>query len=416
MGKDKHFNPYLRPASEALTKLVNIIQFSLEVHSRQTRQRARKRTAEANYRQQLEAIVANLVHCSLSKGYQRIAISRSAKDYVKSRYLPEGMTKAIPKLLDGLLKAGWITQELGQWKSHRTTICPSRQLEVRLRHKGISFTDLKTIGKPETIILTTHDTEKERQQGQSQPKKLKDYIETDLTLNLRSEMTTINQHLQSFEVSLSGPQDYDMSNRILVRRFNDQYLGRDFQGGGRLWGGVWQYMSKEDRRSRLFIDGQAIAEVDYRQMMPCLMYILKGLPLPEGDLYNINGYDRTGIKAIFNAMTFKDELLWFPKDTKEYFEPEVSINDVTKAIKDKHKPIRSLFRSGIGHRLQCLESSILVEVLLSLADEGVPCLPIHDALLCCVNDTGIVQQTMRQVALDHTGYELGVTITNNNNT
>jgi len=416
MGSDKHFNPYLRSKSEALNSLINTIQFSLDVYSKRSRHRARKQSDQSNYRQQLDTIISNLVHCYLSKTYQRIAISRSAKDYVKSRYRPDSITKNIPRLLDVLVKAGWIKQQLGQWKGLRTTLWPSRQLEVRLKYKGISFSDLQTIGKPETIILTTLDMTKQRQQGQPQPKKLKDYIESDLTINLRSEMTVINKHLQSFEVTLIGPQNYDLTNRMLVRRFNDQYLNRDFLGGGRLWGGAWQYMTKADRRQRLFINGCSIAEVDYRQTMPCLMYILKQRPIPDGDLYDINGYDRTGIKAIFNAMTFKDELLWFPKDTKKFFEPEVCIQDVTQAIKERHKTIRSLFYSGIGHRLQYLESSILVEVILALANQGIPCLPIHDAILCRESDKEIVKGTMKQVSLDHTGYELEVSITSNNNT
>ena len=64
-----------------------------------------------------------------------------------------------------------------------------------------------------------------------------------------------------------------------------QTPGRErFDLGGRLFGGWWQSLEKQRRRS-IRLDGEPIAELDFAAMFLRLAYLEVGESPPEGDLY-----------------------------------------------------------------------------------------------------------------------------------
>ena len=105
---------------------------------------------------------------------------------------------------------------------------------------------------------------------------------------------------------------------------------------------------------------------------------------PAGDAYTLLGYEkyRSGVKTIFNSMTFTDKpIARFPRGVKKEFEEDHRIGRVINAIESKHQPISHLLNSQIGHKIQRLESDVIVKCMLMALYKNIPALPVHDALI-----------------------------------
>lgn len=66
------------------------------------------------------------------------------------------------------------------------------------------------------------------------------------------------------------------------------------------------------------------------------------------------------------------------------FSPEDRVKGyrrVYEAIAAHHPALVPLFGTGAGHHLQFLESQLMVNVLLELAERGIVGLPIHDGVI-----------------------------------
>jgi hypothetical protein len=59
----------------------------------------------------------------------------------------------------------------------------------------------------------------------------------------------------------------------------------------------------------------------------------------------------------------------------------MSWKEFLQLIRDKHAAIEQHFQSGIGLRLQCLDSRIAEGVMLRFAEMGAACLPVHDSFI-----------------------------------
>jgi hypothetical protein len=79
-------------------------------------------------------------------------------------------------------------------------------------------------------------------------------------------------------------------------------------------------------------------------------------------------------------------------------------------ISAKHPAIAPLFFTAACHRLQFMESQIMVEVLLRLKREGIVALPIHDGLLVHNEAEDGAKAVMEAVALEMTGVDIPVSI------
>ena len=131
------------------------------------------------------------------------------------------------------------------------------------------------------------------------------------------------------------------------------------------------------------------------------------------DCYGIPGYERyrSGIKKVFNAMTFADkQMTRFPKGVKQMFKEDIRFQEVSDAILWYHSGIAYKFYVGIGHYLQYLESQILIKVLLGLKELGIYALPIHDAVVMGRAWVDMSRQLMEQVFLDMTNVESWVQV------
>ena len=148
-------------------------------------------------------------------------------------------------------------------------------------------------------------------------------------------------------------------------------------------------------------------------MGPRILYGLCGIRPKTEDCYRVPGYEsyRSGIKKVFNAMTFAEKpMSRYPKGVKQMFKENIRFQDVSDAIQRYHSGIAHKFFTGIGHYLQYLESQIIIKVLLRLKDQGIHALPIHDAVVVGKAWVDMSRQLMEQVFLDMTNVESWVQV------
>ena len=160
--------------------------------------------------------------------------------------------------------------------------------------------------------------------------------------------------------------------------------------GGRLYSAVQNY--KAETRKYLYFDKEPTLEIDYSSFHPHLLYHQDGLQFSGDDPYVIKGFDRSHVKVAFNIMLNR-------KGSKDNKSAANTISDelgidieaseaLEIAILELHGPIAKHFNSGIGLKLQRLDSDIAMSVIdhfVNLLKR--PVVSIHDSFIVSVRDT-----------------------------
>ena len=254
-------------------------------------------------------------------------------------------------------------------------------------------------------------------------RELIDYADTPETLRYREEMATINAALRGANMRMvpDGGQPVLTSLRGLHRSFNlptgTPLAVERFDLGGRLFGGWWQSLAKERRRS-IRLDGEPIMDLDFSAMFLRLAYLEVGESPPpdDDDLYaavpgGLSSW-RKGVKVAACAMLFRTSpMLRLPKRARDHLPPRVSCASVRAAILAGHPALAPVFETGIGYRLMFLESQILVAAMLRLIAQGVSAvLPMHDGIMCQRSKADLVRQAMSDAAEQTVGFRLPISL------
>jgi hypothetical protein len=404
--EDQHFNPWRVPASARMAGVVSGVSARAEKYEGDTGLRKRMRTeaSQMTFAAIITAVVCDLAYHHLADRPNGVAISRSKQTLgKKSRYKAPAQTEMLPAILDYLAapELAFIRQlkaPSGYDAVGRTVIMPGPQLLPLI--SGFDLRDLGYSLDAETIILRAA---KERDDKTGEPL---EYADTVDTLRYRAELREINEWLAAadieFDDSVAPNTLIDINQRPLRRIFNGA-LGQ----GGRLYGGFWQGLKKEQRAEGLVIEGEAVVELDYGQMAPRILYGMAGIEPPPGDLYSIPGLEhwRDGVKAVFNAaLSAERPLSRRPRGTKDIL-PAGRFSDILATVKSVHPAIAGLLGTGAGLRAMFTESEILVRVLLDLKKGGIVALPVHDAVLVKASEAGPAEGTMKAVFKAVTGVE-----------
>ncbi len=182
-----------------------------------------------------------------------------------------------------------------------------------------------------------------------------------------------------------------------------------FEKGGRFYGGWWQFIPSDYRRY-ITINGLPTVEVDYSELHPRMMYQDAQLPLPEGDLYDLDlrfdgkEYDkdvepyrskRKVIKTYINAM-INDDRGSFKLNSQQIKTMEMSTAELEKLVIKKHPIIEEIKGKGYGLRYQFIDSQIAEKVMMKLVDQNILCLPVHDSFLCQEHHLPELQLAMKE--------------------
>jgi hypothetical protein len=315
---DTDFNPFRLPRTAKARKVIEEIVGMIRVYESHFRVRKRERTAAARtqFERMATAVLADAIHRTLLKpgGWLMIPLSKKILGRKQNRYGSPVFGKTLPWLLDVLSSPELAFLEIrkgrkgvaGMGRGERSTIRATKYLLARIKDHSLELADLGEDPLQETIILKA-------------PKKHRndrgdwiDYQDDATTRAHREQLRAINEYLAQADIAVDSgnlSKPVDESARLLRRYFNNGSFGE----GGRLFGGFWLDIKKDERLDAITIDGDGVAVLDFSQIGPRIAYSLLGLRAPEGDAYHvpmsahvphIPRWPREGVKKILNALLF----------------------------------------------------------------------------------------------------------------
>lgn len=347
----------------------------------------------------------------------QVAISLRASDFnpgnrYHSLFLKYKPFKAV---YEGLRDLGYLTvdkkgiYDRSGGKSYRTKIRATRKLIAKLTDSSdFNLPHVNRNPAEETIIL---------KDGANWI----DYEETPETEDMRERLARINSVLSAHCIDLyltdeefqalneeirADPEKpaVDPSARELHRVFNNG----SFEQGGRFYGGWWQNIPRDYRRL-ITINGKLTVELDFSGIHARILYALVGAKFPDNP-FNMVGFGeehRPLVKKTFYALVNASGDI---KEPPEFKEANLGITwkEFCDRIMEAHAPIKRYFKSGYGVKLMKMDSDIAEKVMLHFADEGIPCLSVHDSFIVHHGYESELAQVMRRAFREVVSAEIGI--------
>ena len=186
--------------------------------------------------------------------------------------------------------------------------------------------------------------------------------------------------------------------RALRRIFNGGW-----KRGGRWYGPLWQNLPKRVR-AQLLIDGEAVAELDFRTCHPRLLCALAGVDLPFHDAgfdyYDLPGFDRNHVKRAFNvlinAASERAAVMALAQALRAADEPPQFgyARDLVSAVMTNLPALSRSWRPSIGLHLQYRDAEICARVQRALRRQGIAVLSIHDSFIVAERHADLLRQVM----------------------
>ena len=245
-------------------------------------------------------------------------------------------------------------------------------------------------------------------------KQLVPYQDTEETRCMRREVLEQNEAIGSAAISLQSP-NWRMDNRGLLRSAKatvtpiENCLSRIFnvswQEGGRYYRGWWQNLPETDRRW-LRIDGSAVHELDVAHIHPTLMAAGAVVSWGGGDPYIVDGLPRELSKRAFqilvNAATMRAALGAVNDDLRRLgvADSMSRAKRLIEALTDRHPQFARFWGSGLGRRLQRIDSDLCTRIHAALRAKGIVGLSVHDSFIVPEHAQGILAEIVeRELAL-----------------
>lgn len=180
----------------------------------------------------------------------------------------------------------------------------------------------------------------------------------------------INNFLSNLKVTF---EDKEIPFQPYYRVFNKG----SFKYGGRFFGHPLN-QSKKIHRKLYKINDRQIIEVDFINFAINFLYQKENSQPHEA--YIIKNYLRKDVKKALNTIINASS----KGKAKQAIYNETSIKNIEQFIKDveeKHSKIKKYFYTGIGLRIQKIESRITEDVLLKAVKRNIVVFPLHDAFI-----------------------------------
>jgi len=151
--------------------------------------------------------------------------------------------------------------------------------------------------------------------------------------------------------------------------------------GGRAYA-YWQQLPK-CFRAQLLINGEPVAEPDYRGLHAALIYAERGMRLVgEEDPYEIDGFERGQSKLAFliavNSKSTRDAI---GSLVRRHGMDRAAATNIIAAIMAKHNRVSDAFCSDAGIRLMRQDSDLILASTRACLNAGIAALPVHDSLI-----------------------------------
>lgn len=348
------------------------------------RQRSRRAADRARLEGTLGAVVLDLFVAAGDDPEKHLAYSRRKPDYERGqrRYVhPDATATTIVQVAEFLIAAGYAEGHRGSYqrgdlgnRGYRSRVRATDKLVDFLAERGVTLDDVGVRENTELVRL------KGPAATRGGPKALLPYNDTARTHQMRAHLRRWAEVAARFEIR-PGAGHWDAGGRDqtdgdggagesmdrhrahLYRVFNDG----SWDAGGRFYGGWWMTMPAESRKS-ITIDGEPVAELDFKALHPRMAYHLCGRPLPHGDdPYDLGdrwaGVDRAVIKVAFNQLLAVGAGMRIRRPRDASLPRGVSYRGLLAALEAKHQTIRPWLRSARALELQHLDPLITEKVL-----------------------------------------------------
>ena len=353
----------------------------------------------------LNTLLANLFKSGRVKMTSYVYYSASPNEYkYVKRYNPFNISfRPLMAVIDALIKVNLVEYHRGIYKREkkkgkRSRIKPTSKLYDLFLHHNINAQNLFKLYQ-DPIRL------------KDKKKRLADYNETRARLRMRNTVIKYNKLLNKSSIelpltnaitSMIDEKVIDFSNQSYYRSFNDG----SFKLGGRFYG-PWYQSVNEEVRSHILINKKKVVELDYSSLHMHLLYSWKGIDYhqlygADYDAYIIEGFenDRKIVKTAFlialNMKTkrnFPQAVTSVIKD-KEYFRKGIDYKDILNAFEINHPKIKDYMFSGIGKKLQYLDSCIAEYIIKKMTRLAIPVLCIHDSFITEYSNKNVLKDIM----------------------
>lgn len=221
-------------------------------------------------------------------------------------------------------------------------------------------------------------------------------------LSYKSILDVVNDFYNEHRFSYSSISDRtDLLFPCLTAIFNDN----SWDIGGRLYSsgihGISYQSIPSDIRETFYIDGEKTVEIDYSGMHISMLYAKEAITPPADPYDFLSGDERSLAKyatiMLLNAddenqvifklqqkkeeMQFKQGLSRKKSKLKNALNTCSDFSDIVQKIKSQHMSIAKYFCTGIGKKLQNIDSIIALEIINHFCKLGIPVLPMHDSFI-----------------------------------
>ena len=365
----------------------------------------------------LRTLFLNLLYSHI-KGYSGVYISSNRNSYKSFvvingvKYRNQVYYEGVMHWINGMVENGYIIHHKGC-----NTSKPRRKGWVEITEKFIS--QVGNVSKEdESLVLN---------KAMKKLIILRDiHSKEEKVFKMDGRQKLIEDFIKRYNEAMNTQVDVKFQDKRVDCDVHRLYLG-EVGVYGRFHSNVVN-MKKEDRK-KITISGERVVEVDYTSSHLAILYAEKGLSLSSlpDDPYDI-----------LRIMTREasDKLLDYCIDTSE--ELGLTERDVVKvatmimintqgssqalqalcdnrsevgklfnrdrgtaravldAIEIKHHLIKDQFFSNRSMDLMTKESNLMLDILVeSVAENGLPVIPLHDGVLCTVSDTDQVREIMK---------------------
>ncbi len=254
-------------------------------------------------------------------------------------------------------------------------------------------------------MLVPYEEDKDTEQWRINLSEINECFSRHL-LDLRIKDSEI-EALQDRLLSDSEKEPIDLTKKLLVRIF----INNSFGEGGRFYRGWWQNVPSE-YRPFITINSKSTQEHDYSQLNPNMIYSLYNHELGSEDAYSrvIGPEHRDVVKEAFNAMFQANTSLESKPRGINIDEIGMTWKELRQAILDAHKPIKNLFFTGLGNKLQFEDSIMAENVMLQFARMDYPALPVHDSFIMhhAFGNHGELEEAMRRAFHNRFHRDIGI--------
>jgi hypothetical protein len=193
------------------------------------------------------------------------------------------------------------------------------------------------------------------------------------------QLAEYNERLKNFTFEFNGKQ-IGATEFSLHRVFNHS----GYDQGGRFYSRFNNWAS--DDRMQLRIDGKPVLSVDFKNLHGRLSLAIVGEACPEGDLYELDGFDREQVKAAWSAA--------LNSNNRTGITGRLNSKAIVSAILGRYPKLKAVFGCRVGLHLQRADSELVGIVLDAFVKAARPILPLHDGFYFLPEDRDLLLQVI----------------------